>query len=76
MEIELVSEKLRPLARLYPSYSFAELEEAYENLRRYVRISMEVAKKLEREGRLDEVLTKAGVNPTVKPLEDHSQSDL
>jgi hypothetical protein len=36
-------------------------------LTRYFEIGWKIATRLEHEGRLDEVLTKAGVNPTVKP---------
>jgi hypothetical protein len=62
---------LHPLVSLYPDYSREELEEAYENLRRYVEIGWKIALRLEREGRLEDVLTKAGFNPTVKPPTGH-----
>jgi hypothetical protein len=57
-----------------------ELAEAKESLRRYFEIGWKIACRLQREGKLDEVLTKAGVNPTVKPPQadavqtDHSQT--
>jgi hypothetical protein len=44
-----------------------EILEAKESLRRYFNIGWEIACRLQREGKLDEVLTKAGFNPTVKP---------
>jgi hypothetical protein len=63
---ESLPQKLQPLARLHPNYTHEELEEAYDNLRRYVEIGWQIALRLEREGRLDDVLTKAGIHPTVK----------
>jgi hypothetical protein len=66
---------LAPLARLYPSYTREQLDEAYENLRRYVELGWKIALRLEREGRLDDILTKAGFNPTVKPPPDHSSEN-
>lgn len=45
-----------------------EIAEAKESLRRYFEIGWKIASRLQREGRLDEVLTKVVVNPTVKPL--------
>jgi hypothetical protein len=44
-----------------------EIAEARESLRRYFEIGWEIACRLQREGKLDDVLTKAGLNPTVKP---------
>ena len=43
-----------------------EIDEAKESLRRYFEVGWQIATRLQREGKLDEVLTKAGVNPTVK----------
>jgi len=47
--------------------SAEEILEAKESLRRYFEIGWEIACRLQREGKLDDVLTKAGFNPTVKP---------
>jgi len=47
-----------------------EIAEAKESLRRYFEIGWKIACRLQREGKLDEVLTNAGVNPTVKPPRD------
>jgi hypothetical protein len=44
-----------------------EIAEAKESLRRYFEIGWEIACRLQREGKLDDVLTKAGLNLTVKP---------
>ncbi len=44
-----------------------EIAEAKESLRRYFEIGWEIACRLQREGKLDDVLTKAGLNFTVKP---------
>jgi hypothetical protein len=44
-----------------------QARELKELLTRYFEIGWKIATRLEHEGRLDEVLTKAGVNPTVKP---------
>lgn len=44
-----------------------EIAEAKESLRRYFEIGWQIASRLQREGGLDEVLTNAEVNPTVKP---------
>lgn len=45
-----------------------EVAEAKESLRRYFEIGWKIASRLQREGRLEEALTRFEVNPTVKPL--------
>jgi len=72
LELNELPKYLHPLVSLYPDYSREELEEAYENLRRYVELGWKIALRLEREGKLESVLTDAGFNPTVKPPVDHS----
>jgi hypothetical protein len=72
LDLNLLPSHLHPLVSLYPDYSREELEEAYENLRRYVELGWKIALRLEREGRLEDVLTKAGFNPTFKPPTNHS----
>ena len=70
-EKDELPQHLHPLARLYPSYTREQLDEAYENLRRYVELGWKIATRLQQEGRLEDVLTKAGFNHTVKPHSDH-----
>jgi hypothetical protein len=51
-------EKLRPLRTLYPDYSEAQLEEAYDNLRRYFDRAWNIFVRLRAEGQLREVFDK------------------
>lgn len=44
-----------------------ELADAKEALRRYFDIGWQIALRLHREGRLEAVLTEAGLNPMVNP---------
>ena len=65
-----------PEVRSQRELSEEEIAEAKESLRRYFEIGWKIASRLQREGKLDEVLTNAGVNPTVKPLrEDLARND-
>jgi hypothetical protein len=61
-----VPEHLRSLARLHPDYSLIELEESYAQLYRYFDLVWGIFVRLEREGRLDDVLTELRRSPTVK----------
>ena len=72
LELDTLPSHLHPLVSLYPDYSREELDEAYENLRRYVELGWKIARRLEREGRLESILTSAGFNPTVNPPTKHS----
>jgi len=47
-------DKLGPLRTLYPTYTDAELEEAYENLMRYFDRAWKIFVRLREEGRLHE----------------------
>ena len=75
LELITLPSHLHPLASLYPDYSREELDEAYENLRRYVDIGWKIAVRLDHEGRLRTILTDAGFNPTVNPPTDHSPQE-
>jgi hypothetical protein len=48
-------DKLRPLRTLYPDYTEAELQEAYENLMRYFDRAWKIFVRLRKEGRLHEI---------------------
>ena len=60
LELNTLPSHLHPLTSLYPDYSREELDEAYENLRRYVELGWKIALRLEHEGRLESILTSAG----------------
>jgi DNA-binding transcriptional LysR family regulator len=50
-----IPEHLRNLARLYPDYDVSELEEAHENLMRFLNRGWDIVVRLQKEGKLDEV---------------------
>jgi neutral trehalase len=72
LELNTLPNHLHSLAKLFPDYSREELDEAYENLRRYVEFGWKIANRLEREGRLAAILTEAGFNPTLNMPVDHT----
>jgi hypothetical protein len=50
-----IPENLRSLAQMHPDYSVEELEEAHENLMRFLNRGWNILVRLQKEGRLDEV---------------------
>ena len=64
LDKSLVAEQSNSIQR---ELSEAEIAEAKESLHRYFEIGWQIASRLQREGKLDEVLTEARVNPTVNP---------
>jgi len=50
-----IPENLRSLARMHPDYSVEELEEAHENLMRFLNRGWNILVRLHKEGKLDEV---------------------
>jgi len=50
-----IPDHLRGLARLHPDYTLPELEEAHENLMRFLNRGWNIVVRLQKEGELDEV---------------------
>ena len=50
-----IPEHLRSLAGLHPDYTVLELEEAHENLMRFLNRGWNIVVRLQKDGKLDEV---------------------
>jgi hypothetical protein len=61
-------DELKSLAKLHPSYTQAELEQAHAQITRHFEDAWQLFLRLKRDGALDKLnLTASRLNPTVKP---------